>query len=120
MAGMQWCRLQVDVDCRLRRGAWYRVTRLASLEAILDLNGKALSVPHYLVEVVSRPPRRWTVVPRPKHARGIPKDWGPYYAVCPSCRERAALRSGQPRKMACQRCKQEFEVAWDEEYLADS
>ena len=35
MSGMQWGRLQVDVNCRLRRGAWYRVTELASLKAVL-------------------------------------------------------------------------------------
>ena len=92
---MQWGRLQVDVNCALRRGAWYRVTRLAPLVAVLDVNRQFLPVPNYLVQVVSQPPRRWSVVPRP---------------------ERAALR-GRPRHLTCARCRGEFEVAWDEEYL---
>src|SRR5213076_433680 len=48
MSGMQWGRLQVDVNCRLRRGAWYRVTELASLKAVLDVNRQLLAVPHFL------------------------------------------------------------------------
>lgn len=118
MRGMQWCRLQVDVNCQLRRGAWYRVTQVASLKAILDVNRKPLAVPNYLIEVVSTPPRRWTVVPRPQNARALPPTWGAVYAVCPSCRQRAQLH-GRPAKMACQRCSGVFEVAWDEAYLAD-
>src|SRR5216117_1605051 len=69
MSGMQWGRLQVDVNCQLRRGAWYRVKQLASLNAVLDVNRQLLAVPHYLIEVVSAPPRRWSVVPRPQNAR---------------------------------------------------
>jgi len=118
LAGMQWGRLQVDVDCRLRRGAWYRVKQLISLNAVLDVNRQLLTVPHYLIEVISAPPRRWSVVPRPQNARVLPRDWGAAYAVCPSCRERAALR-GRPRTMECRRCRGQFEIAWDEAYLAD-
>src|SRR5256885_17217335 len=83
-----------------------------------DLNRQLLAVPHYLIEVVSAPPRRWSVVPRPQNARVLPRDWGAAYAVCPSCRERAALR-GRPRTMECRRCRGQFEIAWDEAYLAD-
>src|SRR5207247_8208933 len=73
MSGMQWGRLQVDVNCQLRRGAWYRVKPLASLNAVLDVNRQLLAVPHYLIEVVSAPPRRWSVVPRPQHPRVLPR-----------------------------------------------
>jgi hypothetical protein len=117
MSEMHWGRLQMDVNCQLRRGAWYRVTERASLKAILDVNRQLLAVPHFLIEVISAPPRRWTVVPRPRNARVLPKDWGANYAVCPSCRERAALR-GRPRQMECRRCRGRFEIAWDEAYLA--
>src|SRR2546425_11875325 len=99
MTGNHWGRLQVDIDCQLRRGAWYRVTELESLQAILDVNRRRLAIPHYLIEVVSAPPRRWTVVPRPQNARVLPKDWGAAYAVCPSCRERAALRRSEERRV---------------------
>lgn len=113
---MRWGRLQVDVSSPLRRGAWYRVVRLAPLEAVLDVNRRPLRVPHYLVQVVSHPPTRWSVVPRPTRAGELPPEWGPHYAVCPSCRERAALR-GRPRRLECTQCRGEFAVAWDEGYL---
>src|SRR2546423_11453191 len=87
---MKWGRLVVNVDCALRRGAWYRVARIATLQATLDVNRKPLIVPHYLVQIVTQPPRRWSVVPRPKRARELPEEWGPHYGVCPSCRERCA------------------------------
>jgi hypothetical protein len=115
---MQWGRLQVDVNCALRRGAWYRVAALAAMEAILDVNRKPLKVPNYLVQVVSRPPTRWSVVPRPEGAEELPAEWGHQYGVCPSCRERAALH-GHPSRLECRRCRGEFDVAWDEAYLAD-
>src|SRR5437667_12819889 len=58
MSGMQWGRLQVDVNCRLRRGAWYRVTELPSLQDEHDLHRQLLAVPHSLHAVVSDTPRR--------------------------------------------------------------
>ncbi|HEY6155826.1 MAG TPA: hypothetical protein VIV88_00150 [Gemmatimonadales bacterium] len=116
---MKWGRLVVNVNCALRRGAWYRVARIRSLEAILDVNRKPLVVPNYLVQIVSQPPRRWSVVPRPKRARELPPEWGAHYAVCPSCRERAALL-GRPRRLECVRCHGEFDVAWDEGYLHEA
>src|SRR5881409_3826627 len=45
MTGNHWGRLQVDIDCQLRRGAWYRVTELESLQAILDVNRRRLAIP---------------------------------------------------------------------------
>src|SRR6266480_3333665 len=98
MAGM-WARLQADLNVRLRRGAWYRITRLDPLQAVL--------------EVIERPPRRWTVVPRPDDAVHLPRGCDDRYAVCPSCRERQAL-AGRPRRMTCRRCGENFEVAWSE------
>ncbi len=118
MHGMHWGRLQVDVNCQLRRGAWYRVTRLAPLKAILDVNRRSLVVPHFLIEIVAKPPRCWSVVPRPRNARQLPADWGEVYGVCPSCRERAALR-GRPRRLDCRRCGGAFDVAWGEAYLVE-
>jgi hypothetical protein len=119
MHGMQWGRLMVDVNCQLRRGAWYRVTQNAPLKAILDVNRRALAVPQFLIEVITKPPRRWTVVPRPRNAHTLPAEWGAVYGVCPACRERAALR-GRPRRLDCSRCGGEFDVAWDESYLVEA
>ena len=117
MPGLRWGRLQFDVDCELRRGAWYRVVRLQGLDAVVDLNHKALPVPLYVLEVVSTPPKRWTIVPAPTPSRRVPKAHVPYYAVCPSCRERSAV-SHDARSLRCERCRGEFDVAWDETYLS--
>lgn len=116
MTGMQWGRLQANVNCRLRRGAWYRVLQASPLQAVVDVNRTLLKVPLYLLEIVSKPPRRWTVVPTPKSARRAGARLGDAYAVCPSCRHRMAFR-GRPERMACERCLVEFDVAWDEAYL---
>ncbi|MGH7569083.1 MAG: hypothetical protein ACREL9_08965 [Gemmatimonadales bacterium] len=116
MTDRQWGRLQADVDCRLRRGAWYRVLRVEPLEAIVEVNRKPLPVPKYLLEFVSHPPRRWTIVPTTRNAARHAAHLGPAYAVCPSCRNRVALR-GKPRRMLCVTCRTEFDVAWDEAYL---
>jgi hypothetical protein len=117
MAG-QWGRLQTDVACSLRRGAWYRVTAIGSLEATIDVGRRPRSIPSYLLQIVSAPPRRWTVVARPAGAVRMPRDWT-RYAVCPSCRERAALpKRGQPRSLTCGRCRGAFDIDWSEGYLA--
>lgn len=116
--GIQWGRLQTDIHCALRRGAWYRVTDLGGLEATVDVNRKPQSVPSYLLQIISAPPRRWTVVARPAGAVRMPRHWT-RYAVCPSCRERAALPPrGQPRNLTCNRCRGVFEIDWSEDYLA--
>lgn len=120
MAGIQWARLQADINCSLRRGAWYRVRQVGRLEAIIEVNRQPQAVPSFLLQIVSTPPRRWTVVPRPREAARFASALGPHYAVCPSCRERTALRNGsKPRVLTCDRCRGDFEVAWNEGYLAD-
>src|SRR2546427_13292763 len=83
---MQGPRLQANVNCQLRRGGWYRVLRLASVEAVLDVNSGPVPVLIPFLEISNTPPRRWTVVPRPAHAVNMPPTWGSEYAVCPSCR----------------------------------
>jgi len=116
MAGLQWARLQVNVNCQLRRGAWYRVIRLAPREVVLEVDRKPLPVPRPLLQLTSTRPRRWTVVPRPHNAVGLPPSWNDY-AVCPSCGDRAPLER-RPTSMRCLRCNGLFEIAWDEPYLA--
>lgn len=116
MPGLRWGRLQVDVNCELRRGAWYRVLDLRGLKAVVDVNQKLLALPLYVLEVVNTPPRRWTVVAPSRKAR-VPRKLTPQYAVCPSCRERAVI-GRQSRAMQCPRCRGQFDVAWNERYLA--
>jgi len=119
MAGRQWARLRADLDCDLRRGAWYRILKMASLEVVVDVKGKSIPVPRPFVEILATPPQRWTVVPRPDNAPRLPTTWGPYYAVCPSCRDRAPVL-GRPANMRCPRCNGLFDIAWNEEYLVTS
>jgi hypothetical protein len=117
MPGLKWGRLQLDVDCSLRRGAWYRVVNLQSMQAVVDVNQKRLPVPLYILEVVTTPPKRWSVVPAPQGARRLPKEFAPQYAVCPNCRERVPLPDQAP-ELTCTRCRHTYDVAWDEGYLA--
>ena len=109
-----WARLGADLKCPLRRGAWYRVTKLGPLKAVLDVVGEPVDIPRPFLEIMSTPPRRWSVVPRPKNSARFP-GVSPY-AVCPNCRARAPLDE-QPPAMRCKRCNEVFEVAWGELYF---
>jgi len=98
---MVWARLQADVNCNLRRGAWYRLIKAQGLAAVVDVKGTPVAV----VRAFLRP-------------RNVPRsvDIGEHYAVCPSCRDRVPLR-GRPSRMMCSRCSVEFAVDWEEQYL---
>ncbi|MGH7673120.1 MAG: hypothetical protein ACREMC_09470 [Gemmatimonadales bacterium] len=117
MPAFQWARLQVDAPGPLRRGAWYRILKLTSTEATLNVKGTPVPVPRAQLELSSEAGLRWTVVPAPKNAPRFPSNWGARYAVCPNCRDRASLL-GEPATLRCQRCNGLFPVAWDEPYLA--
>lgn len=116
MADPQWARLQVELNCRLRRGAWYRVADLSPEEALLDVNRRQVPVPRASLKFVSAPPQYWTIVVRPHGARSLPALWGDKYAVCPGCRNRAQLK-GAPQSMRCPRCERTFRVAWEEWFV---
>jgi hypothetical protein len=113
----QWARLQVAAPSPLRKGAWYRIVKLTSMEATLNVKGKTVSVPRAQLQLASEPVLQWTVVPAPRSAPRFPSTWGPQYAVCPSCRDRAPLVD-HPTSMRCHRCNGLYDVAWDEHYLA--
>src|SRR3989442_11596279 len=81
----QWARLRARATCPLRRGAWYRVVQLTDAEAILDVNGRPLSVPRAFLQVLPIRPRMWSVVPRLRGAVTPPASWGPRYGVGPPC-----------------------------------
>ena len=112
-----WARLRVDVNCGLRRGAWYRIVQVAGNDAVLELTPEPVPVPCRLLETVFHRPFRWSVVPRPRDVHSVPSAWGSRYAVCPVCRTRAPF-AGHPVDLRCPRCHGEFAVAWDERYLA--
>ena len=113
MAALRWARLIADVNCGLRRGAWYAVRQVRALEATLDVPKRALTVPRSLLEIVTRPPATWALVPRPAGARNVPAWWGAMYAVCPQCRSREPV-SGRPERLRCGRCNGLFDVEWDD------
>jgi len=112
---MVWARLQADVNCNLRRGAWYRLIKAQGLAAVVDVKGTPVAVVRAFLQMSNSPPRKWTVVPRP---RNVPRSLGigDHYAVCPSCRDRVPL-SGRPTRMMCGRCSVEFAIDWEEQYL---
>jgi hypothetical protein len=114
MAPLLFARLEAEVELNLRRGAWYRVVELDDLQAILDVNHRKVSVLRAWLEIQRRPPQRWSVVTRSAGGRHAPA-LGMRYIVCPGCRGRAPL----PKRVSagvleCRRCRQEFEVDWDE------
>jgi len=108
--------LRQDVQCALRRGAWYQVVRLGPDEAVLDVDNAAVRVARSYVEITDTRPNRWTIVPRPRDAEMLPESWGDFYAVCPNCAARTPV-DRPPGEKRCTRCDQSFGVAWDERYL---
>jgi hypothetical protein len=112
-----WARLRVDVNCALRRGAWYRVVRLTRDQAVLQVTHERVPVERRLLQTVFQQPNEWSVVPRPAESGDLPpRHWGQRYAVCPGCHARAPL-SDFPLEMRCPSCRGVFAIAWDEGYL---
>jgi hypothetical protein len=117
MATFQWARLKANIQCALRKGAWYRILKLTTADAVVDVKGKPVSLPRGNLQLAPTPALRWSVVPSPKDSPRFPSSWGSAYAVCPNCRDRAPLE-GHPTSLRCHRCNGFFEVAWNEAYLA--
>src|ERR1700716_1617124 len=67
---MVWARLQADVNCNLRRGAWYRLIKAQGLAAVVDVKGTPVAVVRAFLQMSNSPPRKWTVVPRSRRAAG--------------------------------------------------
>jgi len=111
-----WARLRVDVNCALRRGAWYRAVRLTRDKVTLDVSRERVSLSRNVLQTTFARPARWSVVPRPSDAVNLPADWGSRYVVCPACQARAPI-SGFPYELACPHCRGLFAVGWDEHYL---
>ena len=111
MDAPQWARVKGDVNCRIRRGAWYQVMRLTPDAAILEVGQRSLSVPRELLQIEVLRPRRWSVVPRPYDATDLPFAWGSRYAVCPACQARMPLQREQQR-LQCTRCGETREIDW--------
>jgi hypothetical protein len=111
----QWARVRGDVNCHVRRGAWYEVIRLMPEAAVLDVHQRLLNVDRSVLQIVPVRPRQWSIVALPRDAVDIPLGWGSRYAVCPGCSTRAAL-PGQPPELQCPKCHGMFPVAWHDPY----
>ena len=111
----QWARVRARTNCTLRRGAWYRVISLTAVEAVLEVNGRPLSVPRPLLQVLPIRPRMWSVVSRLRGAVAPPAGWGARYGVCPRCAARAPLHERQVT-MRCPGCDFAFLIAWSDSH----
>ncbi len=112
-----WARLKQDVNCGLRRGAWYRVVGLTPEDAVLQVpRRERVRVPRRFLQTLFSRPRHWTVVLPSEHTQDLPDHWRARYAVCPVCRARAPI-TGYALDMQCAKCHGQFGIAWDERYL---
>ena len=109
----RWARVRGDINCRLRRGAWYEVVRLTTELAVLSVGDRSPSVPRELLHIVEVRPRVWSVVRRPFDAVDQPRSWGSQYAVCPSCHQRMPVEYHQTQ-LRCDRCGVAGAIAWRE------
>src|SRR5437899_12181408 len=106
----RWARLRVDVNCGLRRGAWYPVVRFVKDRAVLDVTDDRVPVARGLLQTTFTQPLHWSIVPLPADAINVPSDWGGRYVVCPACHARAPL-SGHPVDLTCPQYVVVFRIA---------
>ena len=110
----RWARVKGDVNCRVRRGAWYQVDRLTPDLAILRFGQQSVSIPRDLLHIALVRPRSWSVVRRPYDAIDVPRNWGSRYGVCPACQHRMPLDYDQ-MEAHCERCNTTGAIAWRED-----
>ncbi len=108
----QWARVRGEMNCHLRRGAWYEVLRVTPEDVILDVNRRPVRLERLSLEIVHQHPERWSVVARPRDSVDMPLSWGSRYAVCPRCRHRQSL-PGQLTELQCVQCHGVFAIGWD-------
>src|ERR1051325_4500955 len=58
----RWARLRVDVNCGLRRGAWYPVVRFVKSRAILDVTDDRVPVARDRLQITFTQPLPWSLV----------------------------------------------------------
>lgn len=107
----QWARVKGDINCSIRRGAWYQVLRLTPDAAILEVGQRSLSVPRELLQIEQFRPHLWSVVARPYDAIDLPLTWGSRYGVCPGCKARMPLQREQ-WQLQCASCGETQEIDW--------
>jgi hypothetical protein len=106
-----WARVRGDANLGVRRGAWYRVIRFTSENALLAVSEKQVRLARRNLDATYTRPLQWSIVHRPADAKNLPAEWGERYAVCPVCCARAQLKD-HPAEQRCPDCKGVFELAW--------
>lgn len=107
----RWAQVRGDVNCSVRRGAWYQVVRLTPEAAVVEVGQRSVSIPRELVQVTFVRPKEWAVVPRPYDAVDLPISWGSRYGVCPACQQRMPLKREQTA-LRCARCGESATIDW--------
>ena len=118
MPSPTWARVKRGGAHGLRRGAWYRVVNDANPRIlVLDVNKKTVPVPREMLDLSQTPPERWSVVRWQGSESGALRvsdaALGLTYAVCPSCRSRAAIDPADADRLRCGECGGEFVVDWE-------
>ena len=99
----RWARVNADLQSPLRRGAWYPVLSLGSVEVVVEVNHRPVIVPRSNVEIILHRPEMWSVVK---------SESGGAYGVCPTCTERVPLEAHEG-DVPCPHCKGVFPVELD-------
>lgn len=112
-----WARVKRLGTHGLRRGAWYPVVNRSSVELlVVDVAKKNVPVPRDAVDLSEDPPASWSVVMWKERDPGIKRvsdaGFALTYVVCPSCRARAELPSGEVASMPCPQCGGEYALDW--------
>src|SRR5256886_9047959 len=72
----QWARVRGEMNCYIRRGAWYEVLRLTPEEVVLEVNRQPVRVERSALQIVPLRPQCWSVVARPRDSVDMPLSWG--------------------------------------------
>src|SRR5256885_9453467 len=57
----QWARVRGEMNCYIRRGAWYEVLRLTPEEVVLEVNRQPVRVERSALQIVPLRPQNWSV-----------------------------------------------------------
>jgi len=108
-----FARLQADVPSKMRRGAWYRVIQLNGPSGNYRNHHRKVGVLRAWLEIAQRPPLRWSVVHgRPRIGKRHRIFGEPTACVRTVGRARPAEKNCA--RLECARCRQEFEINWEE------
>src|SRR2546422_11494882 len=115
----QWARVHGEMNCYIRRGAWYEVLRLTPEEVVLEVNRRPVRVERSALQIVPLRPQCWSVAARPRDSVDMPMGWGSPYVVCPGCSHRQDL-SGHATQLLSEKSGGLCGIPWQVPNLCDS